>query len=199
MASSTGLLAHMGDDARALCRRTWWSFLVGGIAMLGFGVLAFARPGTALLVLSMFFAASILVHGAFNFVGALRNRDKDGWWIMLLIGLLGLAVGAVALLNPPVSMLAFVLLVAIQAIALGVFLLMLGYKLRRAISREWVLYLTGVLSLAFGILVALRPQLGGLSIVFVIASWAVVIGALELYFAFKVRSLADRGGTRLFR
>jgi Short repeat of unknown function (DUF308) len=95
-----------------------------------------------LLVLSMFFAASILVHGAFNFVGALRNRDKDGWWIMLLIGLLGLAVGAVALLNPPVSMRAFVLLAAIQAIALGVFLLMLGYKLRRAISREWVLYLT---------------------------------------------------------
>ena len=116
----------MGDDARALCRRTWWSFLVGGIAMLGFGVLAFARPGIALLVLSMFFAASILVHGAFNFVGALRNRDKDGWWIMLLIGLLGLGVGAVALLNPPVSMLAFVLLVAIEAIALGVFLLMLG-------------------------------------------------------------------------
>jgi len=30
---------------------------------------------------------------------------------------------------------------------------MLGYKVRKATSREWILYVTGVLSVLFGILV----------------------------------------------
>ena len=37
----------------------------------------------------MFFAAAILVDGASNVLGAVQHREKDGWWIMLLIGILG--------------------------------------------------------------------------------------------------------------
>ena len=186
------ILRAVGADAAALCRRTWWVFLIGGIASVAFGVLAFARPGLALFLLATFFAAAILVDGAFNIVGAVQNRDKDGWWLMLLIGLLGAVVGAYALLNPPLSMVAFVLIVAFQAILLGVFLVMLGYKYRKATTREWILYLTGGLSVLFGVLVVARPAVGGVTIVYMIAAWAIVIGLLKVVFAMRVRSLADR-------
>jgi len=63
-------------------------FLVGGIASVLFGLLAFVNPGVALFVLAMFFAASVLVDGAFSIAGSIQNREKDGWWIMLLIGVL---------------------------------------------------------------------------------------------------------------
>lgn len=191
MAGSDVLLERIGADARHLCKRTWWVFLIGGLATLAFGLLSFAQPGIALFVLASFFAASILVDGAFNLVGALRNRDKDGWWIMLLMGALGLLVGGYALWNPPISMLALVLIVAVEAIALGIFLILLGYRVRLATTREWLLYLTGALSIVFGVLVALRPAVGGLTVVFVIASWAVVIGVLKIVLAFKVRALPD--------
>jgi uncharacterized membrane protein HdeD (DUF308 family) len=186
------ILRAVGADAAALCRRTWWVFLIGGIASVAFGVLAFVRPGLALFLLATFFAAAILVDGAFNIVGAVQNRDKDGWWLMLLIGLLGAVVGAYALLNPPLSMVAFVLIVAFQAILLGVFLVMLGYKYRKATTREWMLYLTGGLSVLFGVLVIARPAIGGVTIVYMIAAWAIVIGLLKVVFAMRVRSLADR-------
>jgi uncharacterized membrane protein HdeD (DUF308 family) len=190
MAGASGLAGAMGGaDAMALCKRTWWVFLIGGLASVLFGILAFVNPGIALFVLAMFFAAAILVDGAFNVVGSISNREKDGWWLMLLIGLLGVGVGGYALLNPPVSMLAFVYLVALQAILLGVILLTLGYKVRKATTREWILYLTGALSLLFGILVVARPGAGSLTIVYMIASWAIVIGALKLAFAFRVRKL----------
>jgi uncharacterized membrane protein HdeD (DUF308 family) len=153
--------------------------------------------GVALLVLAMFFAASILVDGALNVVGSLQHREKDGWWLMLLIGILGLVVGAYALLNPPVSMMAFIYLVAFQAILLGVFLAMLGYKVRAATSREWILYLTGALSILFGILVVINPLAGSLSIVYLIACWALVIGVLKVFFAFKVKNLPEQIGNRL--
>ena len=192
MVNSKGVFEHLGADAQALVRRAWWVFLVGGIAMVAFGGLALFNPGVALFVLATFFAASVLVDGVSNVVGSIQNRGKDGWWIMLLIGLLGAGVGAYALFNPPISILAFVLLVAFEAIVLGVFLVMLGYKVRKASSREWMLYLAGALSILFGALVLSNPGLGSLTIVYVIASWSLMIGVLKILFAFKAKNLAGR-------
>jgi len=197
MANDGTILGKLGADAQALCKRTWWVFLVGGLASVIFGVLAFVNPGIALLVLAMFFAASVLVDGVFNIIGSVQNREKDGWWVMLLLGILGLLVGGFALLNPPVSMMAFIYLVAFQAIMLGVFVIMLGYKVRQVTTREWILYATGALSVLFGFLVVLNPGAGGLSIVYLIASWAIVIGAFKVFFGFKVKNLPERVGEKL--
>jgi uncharacterized membrane protein HdeD (DUF308 family) len=161
-----------------------------------FGILAFINPGIALFVLATFFAAAILVDGVFNILGSVQNRERDGWWVMLLMGLLEVLVGGYALMNPPISMLAFIYLVAFEAMMLGVFLLMLGYKVRKATSREWILYLTGALSILFGVLVIANPLAGGVSIVYVIAGWALVIGTLKVLFAFKVRTLTETAADR---
>jgi uncharacterized membrane protein HdeD (DUF308 family) len=196
MARSDAILTGLGANAQALCRRTWWVFLLGGLASVIFGVLAFVSPGLGLLVLATWFAAAIMVDGAFNVVGALQHREKDGWWLMLLIGLLCLFVAGYALLNPPVSMVAFIYLVAIQAIVLGVFLVMLGYKVRRATTREWILYLTGALSMLLGAVVLANPLAGAASIVYLIATWAVVVGALKVLFALRIRSMAGKLGDK---
>ena len=191
MVDSAGVLGHMGADAQALVKRAWWVFIVGGVAMVVFGLLAFASPGIALFALATFFAASVLVDGVSNIVGSLQNREKDGWWILLLMGLLGAVVGAYALFNPPLSIMAFILLVAFEAMALGAFLIMLGYKVRKTTSREWLLYLTGGLSILFGILVIANPIAGSRTIVYVIATWSLMIGILKVAFGLKVRKLRD--------
>ena len=184
-------------NARALCKRAWWVFLIGGIASLVFGILAFVNPAVALLVLSIYFAASVMVDGVVNLVGAIQNRCQDGWWVILLIGLLGTAVGAYALIYPPVSMAAFVYLVAFMAIMVGVFLVMLGRKVREEIDREWVLYLTGALSIIWGILIIVQPGAGAVSVVYLIASWAVIFGIMKIFFALKARSFAENVGERI--
>jgi len=196
MANRDEMMNSLGANAQVLCRRTWWVFVVGGVASVIFGLLAFVNPKLALFVLAMFFAASILVDGAFNAVGALQHREKDGWWVMLLMGILGLVVGGYALLNPPVSMMALIFLVAIQAVLLGVFLLVMGYKVRKATSREWILYAAGALSVLFGLLVFRNPLAGGVSIVYLIASWAVVVGALKIFFGLKAKNMAGRVADR---
>lgn len=190
MTEPSGVLAHMSADAQALVRRAWWAFVVGGLAMTLFGLLAFSNPGLALLVLATFFAASVLVDGVSNILGSLQNREKDGWWILLLMGLLGTAVGSYALFNPPLSIAVFILLVAFEAIVLGVFLVMLGYKVRKATHREWVLYLAGALSILFGFVVIANPVTASRTIVYMIASWSLVIGVLKVAFGLKVRKLA---------
>lgn len=191
MANMGSAFSSFGTDAQELCKRTWWVFLLGGIASVVFGVLALVNPGIALLVLALFFAASVLVDGISSAIGAIQHREKDGWWLMLLIGALGLAVGAFALMNPPVSILAFIYLVAFQAIALGVFTAMLGYKVRKATNREWILYLTGGLSILFGGAVLAHPVAGSVTIVYLIAAWAIVVGAFKIAFALRVRRVSQ--------
>jgi uncharacterized membrane protein HdeD (DUF308 family) len=167
-------------------------FLIGGIASVVFGILAFGNPGVALLVLAMFFAAWVLVDGAVNIWGALSNREKDGWWIILVLGVAGVLVGGYALLNPPLSMIAFVYVVAFIAMFIGLTSLYLGWKIRAEIPNEWILYLSGALSVMFSLLILFKPGVGGLSVVYVIASWAILVGALRLWFAFRVRKLGGR-------
>lgn len=197
MAGSPDVPGPLDADVQSLCRRAWWVFLVSGIASVAFGVLAFVNPLVALFVLAAFFAAYLLVDGIANVVGSFQNRGRDGWWILLLIGLLGALVGGFALMNPPISMLAFVYLVAFEAILLGVFLVMLGYKVRKATTREWILYLTGSLSLVFGVLVLVNPAAGSVKIVYLIASWAIVVGVFKIAFAFKARNLRNQLAGRI--
>lgn len=189
-----GLLAHLGGDARALCRRAWWVFLVSGLASVAFAVLAFAQPLTAWMVVALFFAAAILVDGVVNVVGAVQHREKDGWWLMLMIGVLGALVGGYALTHPRLGMVAFIYLVAFQAIFLGLLVVALGYKVRAATQREWILYLTGALSVLFGVLILVNPAAGGISVILLIAGWALVTGVLRILFALRMRAGAQERG-----
>ena len=184
-------------NIRALCKRTWWVFLLSGIAAVVFGVLAFINPGIALAVLALYFAAWLLVDGAVNIVGAIGNRDQEGWVFILLMGILGVLVGGYALVNPPLSMLAFLYMVSFLAILLGISLIAMGRKVREMIEREWVLYLTGAVSILFGIVIVLQPETGAVSVVWMIASWAIIIGLLRIFFAFFVRNLKDEIGDRI--
>ena len=171
------------------CKRTWWAFLIGGIASVVFGVLAFAKPGLALLVLSIFFAAAILVDGIGNVAGALSNRDRDGWWLLLVFGVLGVAAGLYLLLVPPASMLVLIWVVAFIALLTGFTAISMGWRIRKEVRGEWVLYLTGGLSALFGVLMLARVDIGGLSVVYLIATWALVVGLLRIAFALRVRWL----------
>jgi uncharacterized membrane protein HdeD (DUF308 family) len=184
-----GLLAN---GACEFCRRTWWVFLIGGLASIAFGVLAFFNPGAALLVLGIFLAAWLLVDGVVNVWGAVTNRDKDGWVAILLLGILGIVLGGYALWVPAISMMAIVYIVAFMALLLGVSSLYLGWRIRREVSTEWILYLTGALSVIFAGLILLRPTEGSVTVVYLIATWAVLIGALRVFFAFQIRKVGNR-------
>ncbi len=86
---------------QALLKQAWWALLIGGIASVIFGVLAFMWPGLTLFILAVFFAATVFVDGIVTIVSAIRNRaTASHWWLWLLLGLLGVVAGAIGLLSP---------------------------------------------------------------------------------------------------
>jgi len=62
-------------------------------------------------------------------------------------------------------------------------------RLRREIRGEWVLVLAGIVSVAFGVLLAANPGAGALAVLWLIGSYALVFGALLVALSFKARGM----------
>ena len=72
--------------------RRWWILLVRGIVAIIFGLLAFAWPGLTIIILTTLFAAYALVDGIFALIIGVHAR----WWLLALLGVLGILAGLFA-------------------------------------------------------------------------------------------------------
>lgn len=190
MADSTTTLHTIQGSVSELLRKTWWIYLIGGLAAVLFGAVTIYQPGIALFVLGIWFAAFLLIDGVFSVFGAVSRRGHRGWGWFLLYGILGTTVGGFLLLSPPVSMVALIYTVAFFSLSAGLTQILLGIEVRKEIKGEWILYLSGTLSVLLAILIVLRIGVGSLLVVYMIAAWAVLVGTMRIVFAFKVRRLS---------
>jgi uncharacterized membrane protein HdeD (DUF308 family) len=117
-----------------------------------------------------------------------NRREYPDWWIVFLSGLLGIAVGVVTFLRPGLTALALLFLIAARALVIGVLEIAAAVELRKVIQREWMLILGGLASIGFGLAVFLFPIAGALAVVWLIASYAVVYGVLQIVLAMESRN-----------
>src|SRR4051812_15849455 len=119
--------AVMGDDKSS----RWWLALIG-IAGIVAGILVFAQPGAAIVVLLLFIAAWSIVLGVFQIIGAIRLRKEiDNEWTLILGGVLSVLFGAVLVIAPLAGILALVWVIGSYAIVFGILLVMAALKLKQ--------------------------------------------------------------------
>ena len=172
-----------------LLGRYWWVVLIRGVLAILFGVAAFVWPGITLLTLVLLFGAFALVDGVFEVVAAISGRKHSGdWWLWLLGGLLGIAIGIMTYHNPALTAFALVLYIAAWALVRGVFEIVTAIRLREEIEGEWLLVLSGVVSIAFGLFVLWSPGAGALALLWMIAAWAIILGTTLVVLAFRLRA-----------
>jgi len=167
--------------------RNWWALALRGVAAVIFGLLAFALPGLTLTVLVLFFAAYLLVDGIFALVAGLRAAERhERWGALALEGILNLVAGALVVMWPGLTLVLFVYMAAFWALVSGIALLMAAFRLHRQ-HGEWMMILAGLLSIAWGILVALFPIAGILVWAWWIGAYALIFGIAMLILAFRLR------------
>jgi uncharacterized membrane protein HdeD (DUF308 family) len=172
--------------------RAWWVFAVRGIVAIALGVLAFVMPGPTLVALIAVFAVYALFDGVLAIVSGVGAPGGPRWWIVLG-GVAGIAVGLFTIASPGTTTLALVLLIGIWAIVTGVAEVISAYTLRSVIDREWLLALSGVISVAFGVLLVVSPGDGIFAVLWLIGYYAIFAGVMYLAMAFRLRGLATGG------
>ena len=143
--------------------------------------------GLTLLTLILFYGAFALVDGVLAIIAAITGGAPAPRWWLAIVGLLGIAAGLLTFLMPGLTAVVLLLFIAGWAIATGVFQIIGAIKLRKEIDNEWLLILCGVISVLFGVSMMLAPGAGALSLVWVIGAYSVVIGALFVALAFRLR------------
>ncbi len=64
------------------------------------------------------------------------------------------------------------------------------------IANEWLMILSGVVSIIFGALLIAQPGAGAIAIVWLLGAYALLFGILTLMFAFRLRGMRERLGRR---
>jgi uncharacterized membrane protein HdeD (DUF308 family) len=171
--------------------RNWWALALRGLLAILLALIAFALPGVFLVSLVLLFSAYLLVDGVFSIVAGLRAAQRhERWWPLALEGLVDIIAGVVVFTLPAAATLWFVYLVSAWSILTGLFRITAAIRLRRQIRGEWLLILNGVLSVLFGVVIALSPLLGLVIVAWIIGMYALLFGILLVALGFRLRGLA---------
>jgi uncharacterized membrane protein HdeD (DUF308 family) len=166
----------------------WWTLVLRGVAALLFGVLTFLLPGITVAALVLLFGAFAFVDGVFNIVDAFARVSRRGRrWAAFFQGLAGITAGLITFFMPGLTMLALVSLVAAWALLTGAFEIVAALRLRKLLTNEWLLVLSGILSIGLGVALILFPLAGMVALVWWIGAYAMVMGVLLLALGFKLR------------
>lgn len=167
--------------------KNWWLILLRGLCAIVFGVLALVWPGVTVMTLVIMYGAFALIDGVLALIAAIKGGAPAPRWWLALVGLIGIVAGVLTFLWPGITALVLLLLIASWSIVSGVFQIIGAIRLRKEIDDEWLLIASGVVSVLFGIILVLRPQVGAVALISVIGAFAIIYGALLIGFSLRLR------------
>ena len=166
--------------------RNWWALLIRGIAAILFGFAVLLFPNVSLVLLITFLAAYLFVDGIFALIAAFQSRNHNRWWLLALEGALGVLAGIAAFLFPAAAVLTVFYIVVFWAIITGVIEIISAIELRKQIKNEWMLILSGVVSVIFGGVLLIFPGEGILTLLWLLGVLALAFGVMMVILAFRV-------------
>jgi uncharacterized membrane protein HdeD (DUF308 family) len=174
--------------------RYWWTLAVRGAIVVLFGLAALIWPDITLRVLVWLYGFYAVVDGlvalATLLVGGRQASGRHGW--LIFEGIVGIAAGVFTFLWPGITALVLLYLIAAWAVVTGLLKVVAAIILRRELRGEWLLVLAGILSVAFGVLLAIRPGEGAIALVSLIGLFAIVFGVALLLLGARLRRLRNR-------
>ena len=125
----------------------------------------------------------------------IRSAYRRAMWALVLRGALALAIGVFILWRPMESIASFALVIALWAMFVGVVQIVHAFELKPVLNSWWVLLLTGLVSLAFGI--AAIYYYPGLSLAFAVVWftwWLFLTGILAIFAGLMEKKLGISWG-----
>jgi uncharacterized membrane protein HdeD (DUF308 family) len=171
---------------------TWREPMLRGVLAIVVGVVLFAFPISATIVLAIAFGVFVLFDGVFAIAHAVRNPHAEAgtWWAMLARGIVGVVVGLFAIVFPTIAAAVLGTMIAIWAIIAGVLEIGAGFRIRHDVPRETTLIVVGALTIVLGVVLLFVPLVAVIAQIWVFAAFAIVAGIGLVTYALQLRRRA---------
>jgi uncharacterized membrane protein HdeD (DUF308 family) len=175
--------------------RDWWALALRGAIAIVLGVIAFMHPSWTVGALIFLFGIYAFVDGLVAMVaGARLSKQHRQAWPALGGGLFGIVLGAIAMYHPITVAFTLIYIVAVWAILTGVIAVAIAIELRKHVENEWLMGLSGGLSILFGVILASIPNTGIVILAWTVGGYALVFGITMVALAFRLRNFGGSGG-----
>ena len=156
------------------------SLILLGILAVIVGIIAIAWPGATVYALVILFAVYAFLDAGLEAARAFGSRTAGPVFGHLLLGLISLAAGVIALVWPSPTALVLVLVVGIWAVAGGVVEIVNGFRSGETAGTRAMFILTGLVSVAFGVLLFARPGVGAVTLALLFGLFSLVYGISQI-------------------
>src|ERR1700754_5024311 len=150
-------------------RRSGWILILRGITAVAFGILAFTWPGVTISKLVILFGLYALVHGILSIAAAIGRRGQGGSALLAVEGIVGLFASFMTFQSGTPSPKALVFLIWLWAIGTGIIRVAEAVRLRKDISGDVWLLLSGIVPVLFAAVLLLRPIIGVVGLALMLA------------------------------
>jgi uncharacterized membrane protein HdeD (DUF308 family) len=159
-----------------------------GLLAIVVGVIAVAWPGITVGAFVILFAVYAFLAAGMEAMRAFRSETAGPVVGRLVLSLVDVAAGVVALAWPGITALALALLVAVWAFIIGFLELVLAFRAGETAGERALLGLTGLISVALGLVFAIRPDVAAVTIAEVYGLFSIVTGISSLVMGTNLRS-----------
>ena len=140
-------MEDMGRDVREAIHSHWVLFLIQGLIMIAFGLIAVGEPMVATLAVTLFAGWLFLIGGIVGLVGTFSGRRMPGFWWGLITALLAIAVGVYLIWRPLAGVLSLTLAVAAFFATQGILQIVAAVGHRGVLSSWGWLLVNGIVNL----------------------------------------------------
>jgi uncharacterized membrane protein HdeD (DUF308 family) len=175
-----------------LLERAWWAVALRGLLGIVIGVVAIVWPGVTLGILLTVLGVYFFIDGVFALVTTFQAaRHERTWWPYLLEGVISMAAGILAFTRPGAIALAVLMVAAVRCFITGAVEMTTSVRMHRETGHgEWLLWLSGLISIAFGVFLVARPGAALLTLVWMIGLYALAFGIVVTTTALRLRTVA---------
>ena len=156
------------------------SLIVRGVLAVIIGIIAVAWPSITVFALVIVFAVYTLMNAALEMTRAFSSRTAALVFGHLLLALIDVAAGILARAWPNPTALVLVIVVAVWSFVGGFFELFAASKNGKAAGTRAMLILAGLVSIAFGLVIAARPGIGAITLALLFGLYSLIFGVWEI-------------------
>jgi uncharacterized membrane protein HdeD (DUF308 family) len=163
------------------------SLLWRGLLAIAVGIVSVAWPNITVGAFVILFAVYAFIAAGMEALRAFSSDRAGPVFGYLLLALLSLAAGVVALVWPGITALVLVIWVAAWAGATGVVEIAMAFRHGATAGERALWALTGLVSIAFSIVLFIRPDIGAVSLATVFGLFSIFYGVSALVLSFQAR------------